>query len=140
MPFTLFKKERTFIMGFITSKMAAPVTYAFYTKGANRINVVTDEITVNGGAGVINKRSLETPQGVVTELTDEQIDKLKSHPVFKMHLTNGAVAILGTEKEAKKAEEDLKKDKSSQLTPEDYEKGNSEKQVAPKKSKPKTKK
>lgn len=127
-------------MGFITSKMAAPVTYAFYTKGANKINVVTDEITVNGGAGVINKRSLETPQGVVTELTDEQIDKLKSHPVFKMHLANGAVAILGTEKEAKKAEEDLKKDKSSQLTPEDYEKGNSEKQVAPKKSKPKTKK
>lgn len=127
-------------MGFITSKMAAPVTYAFYTKGVNKINVVTDEITVNGGADVINKRSLETPAGVVTELTDEQIDKLKTHPVFKMHLENGAVAILGTEKEAKKADEDLKKDKSSQLTPEDYEKGNDEKQVAKKKAKPKTKK
>lgn len=127
-------------MGFITSKMAASVTYAFYTKGANKINVVTDEITVNGGADVINKRSLETPSGVVTELTDEQIDKLKTHPVFKMHLANGAVAILGSEKEAKKADEDLNKDKSSQLTPEDYEKGNNEKQVAKKKSKPKTKK
>ena len=127
-------------MGFITSKMAASVTYAFYTKGANKINIVTDEITVNGGADVINKRSLETPSGVVTELTDEQIDKLKTHPVFKMHLANGAVAILGSEKEAKKADEDLNKDKSSQLTPEDYEKGNNEKQVAKKKSKPKTKK
>lgn len=127
-------------MGFITSKMAAPVTYAFYTKGANKINVVTDEITVNGGADVINKRSLDTPAGVVTELTDEQIDKLKSHPVFKMHLENGAVAIFESEKEAKKAENDLNKDKSSQLTPEDYEKGNSKKQVAPKKAKPKTKK
>lgn len=126
-------------MGFIASKMAAPVTYAFYTKGANKINVVTDEITVNGGADVINKRSLDTPAGVITELPDEKIDKLKSHPVFKMHLANGAVAVLGTEKEAKKAETELVKDKSSQLTPEDYEKGNNEKQVA-KKSKPKTKK
>lgn len=127
-------------MGFITSRMAAPVTYAFYTQGANKINIITDEITIKGGADVINKRSLDTPQGVVTELTDEQIDKLKSHPIFKMHLANGAVAILGTEKEAHKAEADLKKDKSSQLTPEDYEKGNSEKQVIAKKSKPKAKK
>lgn len=128
-------------MAFITSKMAAPVRYAFYTQGANKINVVTDEITINGGAGVINKRSLETPQGVVTELTDEQLDKLKSHPVFKMHLANGAVAILGTEKEAKKADKDLKADKSSQITPEDYEEGNDEKQIIAKKTtKPKTKK
>lgn len=127
-------------MGFITSKMAAPVTYAFYTQGANRINIVKDEITINGGAGVINKRSLETPQGVVTELPDEKIDKLKSHPVFKIHLANGAVAILGTEKEAKKADKDLEVDKSSQLTPEDYEKGNDKKQVIAKKQKPKSKK
>lgn len=128
-------------MAFITSKMAAPVRYAFYAQGANRINVVVDEIQIDGGAGVINKRSLETPQGVVTEVTDEQLDKLKSHPLFKIHLTNGAVAILGTEKEAKKADKDLKADKSSQITPEDYETGNNEKQIVAKKtSKPKTKK
>ena len=126
-------------MGFITSKMAAPVTYAFYSRGANKINVVVDSITINGGANVINKRSLETPQGVVTEISDDKLDKLKSHPVFQKHLRNGAVAILGTEKEAKKADKDLKEDKSSQLTPEDYEKGNVEKQIS-KKSKPKTKK
>lgn len=128
-------------MGFVTSKMAAPVTYAFYTQGANKINIVTDEITVNGGADVINKRSLETPAGVVTELPDEKIDKLKSHPVFKMHLANGAVAILGSEKEAKKADKELEKDKSSQITPEDYENGNDKKEIVAKKtSKPKTKK
>lgn len=128
-------------MAFITSKMAAPVKYTFYTLGANKINIVTDEITVNGGADVINKRSLDTPSGVVTEVTDEQLDKLKSHAVFKMHLANGAVAILGTEKEAKKADTGLEKDKSSQITPEDYEKGNSKKEIVAKKvSKPRTKK
>ena len=126
-------------MAYITSKMATDVTYAFYTQGANKINVVTDEITIKGGAGVINKRTLETPQGLVTEVTDEQLDKLKSHPLFQTHLQNGAIAVLGTEKAAQKADKDLKVDKSSQITPQDYEKGNTEKQIFVK-EKPKTKK
>lgn len=126
-------------MAFVTSKMAAGVKYAFYAQNENKINVVTDVIEIKGGADVINKRSLDTPQGVVTELTDEQIDKLKSHPVFKIHLANGAVAILGTEKEAKKAETELEEDKSSQIKPADYEKGNAKKEIRPKK-KPTTKK
>lgn len=109
-------------MAYIASKLAAAVDYAFYTKGANKINVVTDTIHVNGGADVINKRSLETPQGVVTEIDDEKLDKLKSHPVFKKHVADGFITILANEKDAKKAEKDLEKDKSRQLTPDDYEK------------------
>ena len=109
-------------MSFITSRLATSVNYTFYTKGANNINVVTDTITVKGGADVINKKSLETPQGVVTELTDEQIDKLKSHPVFKQHLKGGYITIVSTEKEAKKVETELQEDKSKQLTPKDYTK------------------
>lgn len=114
-------------MVFITSKLAAPVTYAFYTQGENKINRITDEITLNGGADVINKRTLDTPSGVVTELDDEKLEKLKSHPVFKKHLANGMVAILGNEKEAKKADKGLKEDNSKQLTPKDYEKQNKKK-------------
>lgn len=108
-------------MIYITSKMAAPVTYAFYTQGANKINVVTHEITIKGGADVINKRTLETPSGAVTELSAEDFDRLKLHPLFKQHLEDGFVAVLGTEKEANKADKDLKKDASKQLTPEDYQ-------------------
>lgn len=107
---------------FITSKLSSPVTYAFYQKSPSGINNIVDKITINGGADVINKRSLETPSGVVTELTDEQIEKLKSHPVFSEHLKNGYVAILGNEKEAKKADTELKEDNSKQLTPKDYAK------------------
>lgn len=118
-------------MVYVTSKMAAGVTYAFYAQGANKINIVTDEITINGGADVINKRSLETPSGVVTEITDEQYDKLKSHSLFRQHLEDGYITVLGTEREAKKADKDLKEDASKQLTPEDYSKKG--------KKKPKTK-
>lgn len=114
-------------MAYITSKLAAPVDYAFYTRGANNINVVTDTITIDGGAGVINKRSLETPRGMVTEIDDKVLEKLKSHPVFRAHVRDGYITILGTEKEAKSAEKDLKVDNSKQLTPKDYEKQNKKK-------------
>lgn len=109
-------------MIYITSKMAAPVTYAFYTQGANKINVVTDEITIKGGADVINRKTLETPSGAVTELSEEKFNKLKSHPLFKKHLEDGFLAVLGTEKEANKADKNLNKDTSKQLTPNDYNK------------------
>lgn len=109
-------------MKFITSKLSTSVNYTFYTKGPNNINVITDTITLKGGADVINKKTLQTPSGVVTELTDDQLEKLKTHPVFKKHLENGYVEILSTEKEAAKADKDLKEDKSKQLTPKDYTK------------------
>lgn len=109
-------------MSFVTSKLAAPVNYTFYELGANKINRAVDTITINGGADVINKKTLDTPSGVVTELTDEQLDKLKTHPVFKEHLQNGYITIVSTEKEAKKVEADLKEDNSKQLTPKDYTK------------------
>ena len=125
-------------MAFITSKMAAPVTYAFYVRGANGINQVTDTVTINGGADVITK-ALVTPQGIVTELEDEKLEKLKSHPVFKQHLENGYVSIQGSEKAAKKVEEVLEQDKSAQITPDDYEKGNIKKEIRPKR-KPTSKK
>lgn len=111
-------------MNYITSKLATSVDYTFYTKNENGINIITDTITVKGGADVINKRSLETPQGIITELDDKQLEKLKSHPVFKTHLENGYIAILSTEKEAKKVETELKEDASKQLTPNDYKKQN----------------
>ena len=125
-------------MAFITSKLSAPVTYAFYKQTEGKINVVVDEIKLNGGADVINK-ALVTPQGVVTELDDERLEKLKSHPVFQTHLNNGYVSIQSSEKAAQKAEETLEKDKSSQITPDDYEKGDEKKQIRPKR-KPSTKK
>lgn len=125
-------------MAFITSKMASAVSYTFYAQDANKINRVVDTITINGGADVINK-ALMTPQGVVTEIEGDRLEKLKSHPVFRTHLENGFVSIQGSEKAAKKAEETLEKDKSSQITPEDYEKGDEKKEIRPKK-KPKTKK
>ena len=115
-------------MAYITSRLANSVDYTFYTRGANGINQVTDVITVNGGADVINKSTLVTPSGVVTEIPDEKLDRLKSHPVFKQHLEAGHVVIQTTEREAEKIakdeQNDLNKDNAKQLTKKDYKKAN----------------
>lgn len=119
---------------FITSRLASGVDYAFYEKGPNGINQVKKIISINGGSDVINKKTLLTPTGVVTELTKADLDELKEHPVFIQHLEEGYITINDNEKAADKAGEKLEKDKSSQLTPEDYEKGEAKKEVAKKKA------
>ena len=113
-------------MAYLTSRLAAGVDYTFYEKGANGINQVVDVISVNGGADVINKKSLDTPYGVVTQIDDERLAKLKTHPVFKQHLKEGYIVINTVEKEAEKIAKDennnLKQDNSKQLTDKDYTK------------------
>ena len=126
---------------YITSRLASGIDYAFYEKAPNGINRVVKTITINGGSDVINKKTLITPLGVVTEISKADLDELMQHPVFKIHLENGYISINENEKVAEKAGEKLEKDKSSQLTEEDYENGNEKKEIiAEPKKKPKTKK
>ena len=130
-------------MAYLTSRLSAGVDYTFYTRGENGINRVTETISIGGGADVIDKRTLITPEGIVTFIEDDKLEKLKSHPIFQQHLQNGYITIKDTEKSAEKAGEKLEKDKSSQIIPEDYEKGNDKKEMiagktkAPKSSKKK---
>lgn len=127
---------------FITSRMAAGVEYAFYKKTANGANIVDKTIIINGGSDVINKKTLITPTGVVTEISKDDLDLLYTNPVFKKHLEEGYLTINDNEKAADKAGDKLEKDKSSQIVPEDYENGNEKKDMIaePTKKKPKTKK
>lgn len=126
---------------YITSRLAGGVDYAFYKKNPGGINIVDKTISIKGGSDVVDKKTLITPMGVVTELSKDDFDLLKTHPVFKTHLENGYITIKDNEKAAEKAGEKLEIDKSSQITEEDYEKGNEKKQMlATPKKKPRTKK
>lgn len=85
-------------MPYITSTMSNSVNYAVYGKSAGGLPIVVKEITVNGGSNVINK-VLVTPQGVVTQVSDSDLELLENHPVFKMHKENGYLKVHKTEKE-----------------------------------------
>lgn len=107
---------------YITSKMATGVNYAVYTKGPNGINEVKQVITINGGADVIDKKTLVTPDGVVTALSDSDFAKLQDNPIFMRHLDRGVVKVSVNEKMAEKASSEMTRDNSAQLTPKDYRK------------------
>lgn len=107
---------------YITSRMAANVNYAVYTKAANGLNKVQQIITIKGGADVADKMTLVTPEGIVTPISDDEFDKLQDSPVFRRHVERGMIKVSANERNAEKSSPELTKDASAQLTPKDYKK------------------
>ena len=109
-------------MPFIVSKLSSGVDYAFYAKGPNGKPVPQGVISINGGAGVANKKTLVTPLGVVTPVTADELKKLRTNPAFKEHEAGGHLKVLEKDpRDADKAAADMARDQSGQMTPEDYE-------------------
>lgn len=78
-------------------------------------------IRINGKANLPNK-TLLTPRGAVTAVTDEEIDALNGHPVFQMHKRNGFVTIEKRGQDIDKVVSDMvPRDESSPLEPGDFD-------------------
>lgn len=109
-------------MKIILSTLTGAQDYVFYDCSSNAVNKVCKTIHIEGGSNLANK-NLVTPQGVVTEISDDDCELLKTHPIFKLHFDNGFVKIVDSEKETEKAKQDLQKeDLSAPLTPSSYAK------------------
>jgi hypothetical protein len=112
-------------MAFILSSLTNDTKYCFWEKKAENLVVVKKEILIKGGANVADKKTLVTPNGASTEVSDEELALLKENPSFKRHLERGFVKIVETDNKYKAKEESEKLDKkdgSAQLTPEVYKK------------------
>lgn len=112
-------------MAFILSSLTNDTKYCFWEKKAENLVVVKKEILIKGGANVADKKTLVTPNGASTEVSDEELALLKENPSFKRHLERGFVRIVETDNKYKAKEESEKLDKkdgSAQLTPEVYKK------------------
>lgn len=118
---------------YVYSKMAAAVDFNIFQKGGADMPVKTGKITINGGAGIANK-NLITPNGVVTEVTDEELEILNAHNLFVQFKTNGYITVEKKKVDVEKVVADMsdKADPSSPITPADYEKAD-EKTAKPKK-------
>lgn len=111
-------------MAYVISKLANANTYTFYTKSAGGLPTIEKQITIDGKAGVMQK-GLVTPGYSVTFVSDSDLELLKDHPVFKMHMENGFISIQKDRDEVKseKTAENMKvKDASAQPTPKDLAK------------------
>lgn len=116
-------------MPYVASKISADVEYAGWSKGKNGLNKKEHSVLIKGGANVLNKKTMETPNGVITEITKEELEFLKSNSTFKRHEKGGWVKVFTSKDAAQKhadtviKNEDGKtvKDAGSQLTEEDFE-------------------
>lgn len=108
-------------MPYVLSKLANTQIYTQYAKGANNMNIPCAHVEIKGGADVTDK-NLVTPQGVITKITDKDLDILKANKDFQKHLDRGHVKYFGTQPNIEKNVDKMEKDNSRPLTPEDYRK------------------
>lgn len=64
-------------------------------------------VLVKGGAGIANSRTLVTPQGVATEVTDEQLALLEQNEDFKRHKSGGYIRVEARSKDVDKVAADM---------------------------------
>lgn len=111
-------------MPFVFSKLSTHMDYATYLPEARDAAVVDRTITIKGRVNVIGetKEGLVTPDGVVTEVSAEDLAILLQNEVFKLHIKNGFIQFHEKEKSLQRVIPDMaKRDNSAQLTPADYE-------------------
>ena len=108
-------------MVYIISHEAASVEFPRWVRTASGVSAPS-AVLINGGADVINKTTLETPKGVMTEITDEELEFLEKQWLFQEKVKQGSYEIVKSQKEAEKAtkKRGKVKDKGSQLTAEDF--------------------
>lgn len=117
----------------VASTLSCDVKYTLWAPKSKDapggVNTAIAHVVVHGGHGVAHRREhggLETPKGVLTSVTDEQVALLKKNETFQTHEKNGFVRIIETEKKvaSNKAADDLEGvEPSSPLTDKDFKAG-----------------
>lgn len=105
---------------YIVSHESASVEFPRWVRTKTGIDA-NSSVIIKGGAGVIDKKTMETPKGVITEVTKEELDFLKTQSLFNEKVEQGSYEIVESEKKAKESSKKGKKDKGAQLTAKDFE-------------------
>lgn len=106
---------------YVYSTLSAAVVYRSFAKTDGDIPVADQGVLINGGANVVDRKSGETPAGVRTAVTPEQLDVLEKDPVFQMHKKNGYIRISEHQADAETVASDMEnRDQSAQLDHGDF--------------------
>ena len=105
---------------YIVSHEAQDVEFPKYVRTKSGVDAQS-AVLIKGGAGVINKKTMETPNGVITEISKEDLAFLKTQYLFNFKVEQGSYEIVDSEGAAKKkAKVKKEKDKGAQLTAKDF--------------------
>lgn len=105
---------------YIHSTASQPMVYPIYAGGTDR-PVKVKEILIKGKANVIDPRTMVTPTGVVTEVSDADLELLKKSSAFQRHVARGFMRVMN---ESELNTSDMqKRDNSAQLVDAEYAAG-----------------
>lgn len=108
---------------YIYSTLTADQRYPLWSpivKDGNNLPQIQQSVLIHGGANLTNKQFV-TPLGVVTKVTDEQLECLVQNPAFMRHMERGYIKIEKKELDIEKTVSDMEpRDDSSPLTDGDF--------------------
>lgn len=110
---------------YIYSTMTCGTTFAVYAPKTdlNALSRVVKRIDIKGGHGLKNPQAIDTPIGVVTKVTDEELELLEQMVAFRQQVESGFLVVDKKQGDPeKKAASMNPKDNSAPLTPKDFEK------------------
>ena len=106
---------------YVYSTMTASVTYCAWRKGGGDVPSIAQSVTINGGSNVVDK-FIRTPLGVMTEITQDQLDIMEQDGVYQIHKAKGFITVDANLHDVEKvvAGNMESSDASAQLTPNDF--------------------
>ncbi len=115
---------------YVFSTITNTTCYCHYETSPHHMPVLKKKVEIRGGHGVNaahnpkQKTNFYTPKGIVTAVSDEDMDFLLSNESFQRHIKSGFITYDKRDVNPEKKVINMnKKDGSAPLTPEDYEKG-----------------
>lgn len=105
---------------YVHSTASQPMIYPIYSGGSDR-PVKIKEILIKGMANVVDPRTFVTPTGVVTEISDADLELLKKSSAFQRHVARGFMRVM-TDSELNTKDMQAR-DNSSQLVDAEYAQG-----------------
>lgn len=108
-------------MPYVFSKITNDTVYADYAYNpGGGLPTITKQVKIKGGANRADKHII-TPQGVMTEVTDEELEFLLKNDGFQRHVERGFITHKAYKADADKVAKDMaERDNSSPLTPQDF--------------------
>lgn len=80
-------------MPYITTTKAEDTNFPVWEKGVGGVMKIKKSIIVKGGANVIDHKRLYTPKGIITKVSEEDVELLLKNPSFKRQMERGFYAI-----------------------------------------------
>jgi hypothetical protein len=114
---------------FIHSTLSNPHIYTQWTRPSDQNmspEIIGTPVRIEGGANIAtspeSKKGRYTPKGVMTEVTEAQMDYLEGSTKFKKHKARGYIIVTQSKEDPEDIARDMKpKDNSAPLTPDSPE-------------------